>query len=339
MFATVSWAGSDSLVWDPHRLRVATDAAGVALWSWNVDTDEIAMDERAHSLWGVPRGDRQITFEDLSARIHPADLDRVRTAFEATRDVLGAYDLEFRIMHGNSVRWVSARGQGDDIGIVGRVMFGVFLDVTERKQAEETRELLAGEMSHRVKNLFAVASALTSIAARSATTTAGMAQDLTRRLTALGHAHDLVRPIPGEQNGKAVLLADLLGVLLGPYDTTGAVGDRIRIRGPNVQVGETAMTTVALIAHELATNSLKYGALSAAGGALCIACTVKPGEVALVWTERGGPAVMAPAGPPGFGTRLVSRSMSGQLGGSIDRDWAASGLVVTLRMDPARLAA
>ncbi len=317
---------------------MATDAAGVALWSWNVDTDEIAMDERAHGLWGVPREDRQITFEDLSARIHLADLDRVRSAFEATRDVLGAYDLEFRITHGNAVRWVSARGQGDDMGIIGRVMFGVFLDVTERKQAEETRELLAGEMSHRVKNLFAVASALTSIAARSATTTDGMARDLTQRLTALGRAHDLVRPVPGE-GGKVARLADLLGVLLGPYDTTGAVGDRIRVESPDVQVGEAAATTVALIVHELATNSLKYGALSASGGSLDIRCAARPGEVALVWTECSGPPAAAPAGPPGFGTRLVSRSVSGQLGGSLDRDWRAEGLAVTLRMDRDRLAA
>ena len=93
---TVSWAGSDDVVWDAHRLRVATDAAGMALWSWNVDSDEIAMDERAHGLWGVPRGERQITFEDLSARIHPTDLDWVRKAFEATRAVLGAYDLELQ---------------------------------------------------------------------------------------------------------------------------------------------------------------------------------------------------------------------------------------------------
>ena len=344
MFGTVSWAGSDSLVWDAHRLRVATDAAGVALWSWNVDTDEIAMDERAHGMWGVPREDRQITFEDLPARIHLADLDRVRSAFEATRDVLGAYDLEFRITHGNAVRWVSARGQGDDMGIIGRVMFGVFLDVTERKQAEETRELVAGEMSHRVKNLFAIVSALTSIAARSAASTEAMARDLTQRLTALGRAHDLVRPAPGGgagggEGGGAVLLADLLGVLLGPYDTTGAVGDRIRIAMPDILVGETATTTMSLITHELATNSLKYGALSADGGTLGIACAPQQDEVVLVWTECGGPPAAAPEGPPGFGTRLVSRSVSGQLGGSMDRNWAAGGLVVTLRMDRTRLAA
>ena len=62
--------------------------------------------------------------------------------------------------------------QGDDVGIVGRIMFGIFLDVTGRKQAEEGHELLAGEMSHRVKNLLAIAAGLTEITSRSTATTA-----------------------------------------------------------------------------------------------------------------------------------------------------------------------
>jgi PAS domain-containing protein len=154
-------------VWDTNRLRIATDAAGVALWSWNVDTDEIALDERAHVMWGVPKDNALVDFETLSARIHPEDLDRVRAAFSATRQVLGGYELDFRILQHGEVRWISARGRGEDQGIVGRIMFGIFLDVSERKLAEEAREMLAGEMSHRVKNLFAIASALTEIAARS----------------------------------------------------------------------------------------------------------------------------------------------------------------------------
>ncbi len=71
-------------VWDANRLRIASDAAGVALWSWNVDTNSIAMDERARGLWDVASGET-VTFEELSARIHPEDLDRVRAAFAATR--------------------------------------------------------------------------------------------------------------------------------------------------------------------------------------------------------------------------------------------------------------
>ena len=147
-------------VWDTNRLRIATDAAGVALWSWNVDTDEIALDERAHVMWGVPKDNELVDFETLSARIHPEDLDRVRAAVSATRQVLGGYELDFRILQQGEVRGISARGRGEDQGIVGRIMFGIFLDVSERKLAEEAREMLAGEMSHRVKNLFAIDSAL-----------------------------------------------------------------------------------------------------------------------------------------------------------------------------------
>ena len=145
----VSWEGSSALVWDAERLRVATDAAGVALWSWNVDTDAIALDERARSLWGAPQRDDTVTFEELSTHIHPEDLNRVRDAFRATRAVPEAYEIDFRVSHDDEVRWISARGQGGDLGIVDRVVFGVFLDVTARKRAEEGHEMLAGEMSHR----------------------------------------------------------------------------------------------------------------------------------------------------------------------------------------------
>jgi hypothetical protein len=166
----------------------------------------------------VPVDDDRITFEDLSARIHPHDLDRIRAAFTATRSVLGGYEIDFRIMHGNSVRWISARGRGEDEGIVGRDMFGIFLDVSERKLAEEAREMLAGEMSHRVKNLFAIAAALTSISLRSTATASEMAEDLRMRLTALGHAHQLVRPGLSEQRGAAQL-GKLLASLLNAYDS------------------------------------------------------------------------------------------------------------------------
>ena len=335
----MSWEGSDAAVWSAERLRMAADAAGVGLWSWDVDTDEIAMDERGRALWGVPpRG--PLTFGDLSSRIAPPDLDAVQAAFAATRTTPGPYQIDFRIRRDDGVRWVSARGRGADEGIVGRAMFGVLLDSTERKEAEEARELLAGEMSHRVKNLFAIASGLTTIAARSAATTAEMARDLTERLATLGRAHDLIRPVPGERGRrKAALLGDLFAAFLAPYDSEGRVGDRVRVSLPEVRVGETAATTLALVAHELATNSVKYGSLSAAGGSIDVRCADQDGHVTVVWTERGGPPVSASAGPGGFGSRLVSRSVVGQLGGTVAFDWRPEGVVASLRFSKARLAA
>ncbi len=306
------------------------------MWSWNVDSDEFTMDEQGFIHWGLPQR-ATVTFEDLSAHIHPADRDRVRAAFTATRAIVGSYEIDFRVMVGDVIRWISARGLGNDSGLHMRLMFGVFLDVTGRKQAEEGHELLAGEMSHRVKNLLAIASGLTRISARSTTTAVEMAEVLTDRLAALGRAHDLVRPLPGHQ-GTAALLGDLLSILLAPYEDMGAFSSRIRVAVPRMGIGESPATSLALIIHELATNSLKYGALSVETGTLDVSGATDGDEVTVVWTERGGPDVEPPNGSDGYGSDLVRRSISGQLGGAISYDWSAEGVIVTLKMKEDRLA-
>src|SRR4029078_7206949 len=117
--------------------------------------------------------------ELLCNTILPQYLEIFRSAFAATRAVVGSYEIDFRILSGNDIRWISARGQGDDADIAEGGMFGIFLDVTQRKQAEEANELLAVEMSHRVMNLLHIATALTQITSRSAVTKEDMAQKLT----------------------------------------------------------------------------------------------------------------------------------------------------------------
>ncbi len=320
--------------WGITDLRRAVDAAGVALWSWNVDTGRLTMDERGFALWDLESGD-ETTFEDLSTKIHPADRDRVRAAFSATRAVVGPYETDFRILCGEEVRWISTRGQGDDADIVGNLMFGIFLDVTGRKQAEEAHELLAGEMSHRVKNLLAIASGLTSITSRATTSAAEMAHDLTARLAALGRAHDLVRSSTSKE-GNATLVGDLISVLLAPYDDMGAFSGRIRVSVPRMAAGEAAATNLALILHELATNSVKYGALSVGTGTLEVTCSAEGNDATLVWTERGGPVVEKPA-EAGFGSTLITR-MTARLGGSFASDWSSGGIIVKLTMRKDRLA-
>lgn len=335
MTQTATKPATAEAVWDERRLRIATDAAGVALWSWNVDTDQIAMDEQGFTLWGVPLDDR-VTFEELSACIHPADLDRVRAAFTAARSRPGAYEIDFRIMHDDEVRWISSRGRGDDEGIVGRLLFGVFLDVTVRKQAEEAREMITGEMQHRIKNLFSLTSALSAIAARATTTKDEMAHDLRQRLISLSAAHNLIHPAFGEQK-RAILLRELLTVLLKAYAEGYASAQSVTVSAPDVLIGEQSTTSLAMIVHELATNSAKYGALSTAHGRLDVSCVETGGEIALVWTESGSPA-KPPGSLDGFGSKLTEKVIA-QIRGSIARHWTDDGLVVALRMSTARLGA
>jgi two-component sensor histidine kinase len=322
-------------VWGPDHLRLAVDAACVALWSWNLADDRFAMDERAFTLWGLPWSD-SVNFENLSAHIHPADRDRVHAAFTATRSVPGPYEIDFRIMIGEDIRWISARGRAAEAGAADSQMFGIFLDVTGRKQAEEGSELLAGEMSHRVKNLLAIAAGLTELTSRSAASVEEMTGQLMQRLTSLGRAHDLVRPLPGAQ-GKAALLGDLLSVLLSPYEDTGAFSGRIRVAVPRMGVGERTATTLAMVVHELATNSVKHGALSSALGTLDLSGKTDEDEVHLIWSETGGPPVDGEPEMTGFGSRMILRSVATQLGGSLSYDWQSTGLVATLIMQKARM--
>jgi two-component sensor histidine kinase len=164
-----------------------------------------------------------------------------------------------------------------------------------------------------------------------------MAKELTARLTALGRAHDMVRPLPGHQ-GRAALLGDLIAVLLAPYDDSGAFSGRIRVSVPRMGVGERAATALALVIHELATNSFKYGALSVASGTLDISGTTSDSQVVIAWTERGGPAVKPPGGA-GYGSKLLHRSVTGQLGGTLETDWSPDGVIVTLILDAKKLSA
>jgi two-component sensor histidine kinase len=184
-------------------------------------------------------------------------------------------------------------------------------------------------LSHRVKNLLTIATGLTQLTSRSAKSVEDMAQDLTERLMALDRAHNVVRPLPDKQ-GKAALLGDLLSILLAPYDHMGAFSGRIRVAVPRMGVGEKAATTLAMIIHEMATNSVKYGCLSAQAGMLDVSSRSDDDNVVLVWAESGGPSLEGP--PKRVGTNYVSQMVSRQFRGGLDYHWQPEGLVVILRM-------
>lgn len=152
----------------------------------------------------------------------------------------------------------------------------------------------------------------------------------------MDRTHDLVRPRPGSE-GRPALLGDLIAILLAPYDDMGAISGRIRVSVPRMGVGEAAATTLALVVHQFATNSLKYGALSVPLGTLDVSCSSQEGVVVVSWTERGGPPVVKPPGPGGYESKLLDRAMPRQSDGSINRQWNEAGAIVTLTMNKAYL--
>jgi PAS domain S-box-containing protein len=206
-------------------------------------------------------------------------------------------------------------------------------DVTEQKRQEDALELLNREMDHRIKNLFAVATSLTTLAAREATTPKELALNLSNRFAMLHRAHGLVRR--NEKTDAATTLDDLIVTLLGPYRST--VGDdRIDVACPDLAVGPQAATAIALVLHELATNAAKYGALSTRKGCLSVRCAVEGARIRIVWREQGV-TVARRDGDQGFGSALVRRSVASQLNGEVTTAWGPDGITVTVTTDANRL--
>lgn len=216
-------------------------------------------------------------------------------------------------------------------------------DITERRRAEEHKQLLLREMNHRVKNLFALAGGVVTLSARTAETPADLAAAVRERLAALARAHDLTLAdlSLGEPSAeKTTNLHDLVATIVSPFEEASAGAGRVAIRGPKVAIGSGAVTGLALLLHEFATNAVKYGALSVPAGQVEVDWSTEENALLLKWCERGGPPVEAPADDSaGFGTMLARRVVSGQLGGSIRHAWNRDGLTIELSLPLAILSA
>lgn len=207
-------------------------------------------------------------------------------------------------------------------------------DITERRLAQEKQRLLYGEMQHRIKNLFALTAGIVSLSARSGADVQTVTSSIHERLAALSRAHELTMPDwqGDELMGQTTTLLALISTILKPY-----VGHQeIVLSGDDPQVGVRALTHVALLLHELATNAAKYGCLSEPEGRLAIDIAVENGGVALQWTEHSEKASEPPSSH-GFGSRL-EKSVQMSLGAAIRRDWLESGLIVRITIPLDQLA-
>ena len=190
-----------------------------------------------------------------------------------------------------------------------------------RIQAEDQQTLRNRELSHRLKNTLAMVQAIASQTLRNAPDFESAKEALAARLIALGKAHDILLTGARESAGIEAVIAGALAI----HDD-GQAG-RFALDGPAIEVGPKAALTLALMMHELATNAVKYGALSVPGGRVAVTWSIEADAmVRMLWTERGGPKVAAPT-RKGFGSRLIERGLAGAVGGSVGLAYEPEGVV------------
>jgi PAS domain S-box-containing protein len=323
-----------------ERLHLALSAGMIGTWVWDIPSGRIIADERLARMFSVDPEEaaRGAPVEVFVRAVHPEDRPRSEALMAQVAERGGEAELEHRIIRDGQVRWIVARGRAE-VDSSGRpVRFPAStIDITDLKQAVEARELLARELSHRIKNIFAVVNGLVALSARGNEAAQPFASALRARLNALAQAHEYVRPhspdSPAETSAQSVL--GLIRVLLAAYLQEDC--ERIVLEGEDVPIGEKSATALALVLHEQATNAMKYGALSSESGCITIRGERTGNAYALTWTERGGPPVEGPPTRQGFGTVMATRSITGQLGGTLAHDWAREGITVQLSVPVANL--
>ncbi len=310
-----------------NQLRAIIEGVPQIAWSADSEGNFDYFNARWEQLTGVQA---PTLAEHWRPLIHPEDAEDLFQNWQDSFAQSLPFEGEYRLKTKDGWLWVL--GQAAPVKNLtgdGVRWFGTITDIDEVRRALEERDMLAKELSHRIKNIFAVVIGLASLKARQTPEHKPFADDMIAVLHSLGRAHDVVRA--GSEPEHDSLLT-LLEALFAPYGSDKET-QRITITGPDALIHPQAATPLALVFHELATNSAKYGALSSDGGHVELTLEDAGDMVAMTWREIGGPPVDCNAGEPGkggFGSRLVEMSITGQLQGTWKRDFADDGLVAHL---------
>ncbi len=324
-------AGAEELRASEAKFRAIADTMPQMVWSTLPDGFHDYYNARWYEFTGVPAGSTD--GEGWNDMFHPEDRSRAYERWHHSLATGEPYEIEYRLRHRDGdYRWTLGRALPirDDEGTIIR-WFGTCTDIHASKQNAQILTLLSQELSHRIKNIFAIIQGLIGLSARKRPEAREFANALRERVAALGRAHDFARPHSEESRPLVVdtTLQGLLGEILKPYPAMDE--RRIVIEGADFRVDDKAATPFALVIHELATNAMKYGSLSSPKGRIVIAIDRAGEECVLTWKEEGGPKVFAPPGTSGFGTQLSTIAVDSHLGGAIERHWEEEGLVVTIR--------
>jgi PAS domain S-box-containing protein len=290
-------------------------------------TPMMLFDDQGHVLvvndeWKSLSGYEQAeiaTIGDWARRAHGDNADLVlahlQNAIAGPDRVRAEFDLTTK--GGDKITWdllASAVGRTTD----GQNLYlWVAHDITARKQAERTQQLLMGELNHRVKNTLATVQAIAQQTLRFSCDPARFAASFKGRLQALSRAHSMLSDATWKGADVSELIHDQMSL--------GAIDERrITISGSPVSLKPQQALHVALMLHELTTNANKYGALAHAEGAISVSWKVQDGQLHISWTERCGLPLKTPE-HRGFGTTLIEQTARAD-GGDAVVEYSESGV-------------
>jgi PAS domain S-box-containing protein len=322
-----------------ERLRLAIDAGQIGTWESDLATGITTRSQRSLDMLGLAVDGEALSFAAWEAHLHPADRARMRAAWDdVSTGRKPDYRIEYRFQRPDGTwRWIESTAAVVDTdpatGLPLRLA-GTNRDITERREAEERRDLLTKEVNHRARNTLAIVQAILRLTR--AEDAAGYARLIEGRIAALARAQSLL----AAERWTGAPLGTLLAEELAPFGGTAEAGARFSVSGPPLRLRAEAVQPLGMVVHELGTNAAKHGALSKPEGRVAVTWRTdeQSGVLHLRWAETGGAAPTFPM-PRGVGSRVIEATITGQLGGSVERRWPAEGLVCDLALPLARMRA
>ena len=302
------------------RLRTLTNALPAFVWFTGADGELNYFNDRWYEYTG--QTPEEALSNGWAEAVHPDDIDRTLERWADARARGGTYEVELRYRHREGdYRWYVARAEPlRDIGGDITAWVGTSTDISQAKRLQEHQQLLINELNHRVKNTLAIVQGIAQQTFRDAA--ADPRHAFEGRLSALSAAHNILT----RQSWESASLAEIVAQAIEPYRDRAGV---FEIAGPDLALQPKTAVSLALALHELATNAVKYGALSTPAGRVELRWQVDAGRLRLMWCERGGPPVVPPT-RRGFGSRMIERGLAVELGGEVKIDFERQGLVCTI---------
>ncbi|MBB4039482.1 PAS domain S-box-containing protein [Microvirga flocculans] len=310
-----------------ERARLALEAGHMGTWWYDPDNHVGGWSAQAAVMIGLPETQTTLDPDQWWSILHPEDKQRVSENWLAAVARRGDYEDEYRIrLPDGSLKWINSRGRVF-LDIQRRPVYfvGIFQDITEQKRAEEQQRFFLDELNHRVKNTLTTVQSIASQTLRTTDSPAQFKEAFEGRLLALSKTHNLLT----RKSWREAELQDVAEQELAPYRKAG--DERAVLKGPEVKLPARYAINLGLVLHELVTNAAKYGALSSNTGRLEMTWNVTESDAShrqlhIHWIESGGPSVATPK-RQGFGSRLIRRSIEGELGGTVALTFANDGVI------------